>query len=871
MIATPSRTVVASLIALVAAGCGGDPEQGEPSVIEANIAEAAAAEATAEKSRPRKPIKRVLYAGPTLGVIHHRWRDELAQTEERFARWATAERGEQVDPPALPPLEPVPGQQFPALLPPPGDLLTDEQFEQDFQRFWADQVAVWTAEHPLTEDEALLLDEVGKLGLEGAEERNAAIAAAADRIRETGTDDPLVQAHLAWESTRGIAVESVTKEVAKEFADVVEALFAAEAPPWFLHRVAYWRLRVVQPAGLEDEGHALESAGDGLEAFAASLTPDSEVLAQHPLAPHFLLNAARDVAGLYPDDPEGQPVNRAADHMSVSVGGLYTLNALSSGAEAGGDPYAFHCFAGETFLETAWDARGDGMANQVVAGAWDVFGQRIAMAAQHLHAAFLHRPDLSPASTKLISVAMAGGGRLSPIAWFRWAVAAKIDHWDAYMAIANAMHPKWGGSFDILVSISAETLREDLEDTVVPNAGWEIARQIADSGDDFAAPADGPWRTLLEDQTGRFLELAATVEPGFRLHHFQSNRARALFEEMADLGMSKERTAMLRVWPDDGTDLRRFLDGYRRSWVLGPLLAADGSAAESANRLAAAFEEEADPIDSADLPALFEDVQSVLESVNGDDGDAETIREWAGEVRLLLAWRQAYDEDRSFSLPIDEDLSGFRCPAEYVTVEEGETGGIATLSGSGRNTPYLSPLVAFPRPIVIYVSISPERDESTPTRSVGIGVGRGIWPANPGELDSSDGGLWGIARDPQTDSGWLAWQPLPHQDPSARVFGTSGEAPFYPLQTMVRPDDVVCCLNHRYMVRTQRRGPSEIGRFKLGSVSYAQEPQRFRIQKIYVEGRSDFTLPSSFTEVPEPLQSEPEPDEASPDEQESTG
>ncbi len=798
-------------------------------------------------------------AGPTLGDVHVRWQDRLADADARFARWIAADPRDPVDTAAAPPGAGVPltpGRLYPALLPPPGEgLHTSADSDREFGAYLTAQVAAWADERALSPDERAFLEEATRMTLARIGRPTPALSALAERVRTAGVDDPLVRAQLLWESAH--RTENLG-EIAGEYQRTLRDLTDAGGPPYFLHRVALWRLKIAVELQADEEA-ALDDAAAGLEAFARSLTPGSATLAAHPRAPDFLLTKAWDVAELYPDRPAGQPGERAVDRLDLHPARVRALDALSKAAEAGADPYAFHCFAGDLYVNAAWDARGGGMADSVADGAWEVFERRLAAAARHLHAAYLHRPDLPWAPTALITVAKGGAATLSPTAWFRRAVAAQVDYWTAYVTVAEALHPKWGGSLDRLVALADETLREDLVDTKAPIAGLEIVQRVADAADQWGIPAPGPWRDVLKRHAERYVASVAGNAPGWTLNADYPPRLAALHRWLARFGMTTERTALLRAWPNDATDLRPHLDGYRRSWALGPLLARQGPAADAAERLSEALgdpfpigggDASPAPIDPDRIDALREDRAAVARasaSLSREDG--AVVREWASEVATLLGWVRSYHRGRIVALRIEPNLRGFRCGGTAATVEDG----VATLSGTARNRPHLSPLVAFPAPALTSAWIGVQTIENTPHYDLGIAVGPGAWDPGPRGDGPITGGSLYVYRYDEEGKDLIGWLPQPFDRWPDRATVLNVTLEWAPLQLLVRPDDVVVCHNFRFLDRIRDRGPSEIGPLRFGATAGVGVVQRVRLKELRVLHRPDFTLTSQFRNVPEEL------------------
>ena len=141
------------------------------------------------------------------------------------------------------------------------------------------------------------------------------------------------------------------------------------------------------------------------------------------------------------------------------------IDALA--AHQGADPWITSVLLGDRFIDTAWEARGGGWANQVGEDAWKTFFDRLRTAEQHLTKAWRLEPKLPEAPSLMITVCM-GASNQKELLWFERAIEAQLDHEDAFNRIYTALLPRWGGTYEDMLEIGIEAARTARYDTVTP-------------------------------------------------------------------------------------------------------------------------------------------------------------------------------------------------------------------------------------------------------------------------------------------------------------------------------------------------------------------------------------------------------------------
>ena len=826
----------------------------------------------------------------TLGDVHGPWIEDLRAWDAAFEDWVagrfdapdgpapSSAAAVGLDPAGLPP-SPVATALDPGPLIPEGPHRTRTDAARARVAFWEAQIDAYATSRPLTDGERALLAEVGRLALPALDlqQRPSRWKAAAETVRDATTDDPLVAAHLAWADAHDGEVTADDVDAAGRAAADLAA--ADGVPPLFALRVPLWWWQAAEGAAegaaAEERTAAAKTATlEGLTTFVIAADPDGDLAADHPHLPKFVYDFARDLMKLVPAG-EGTLLGsdpRAADHLDIHPDRLRVLRAVSDGAAAGGDRYALHCLLGGAYIDAAWDARGGGFAGEVSGGAWPVFERRIAVGRQHMHAAYLLRPDLPLAPTGLITTALAGGGVLDADRWFRRAVAAQVDYLPAYRNVRSALQPRWGGSVGALVELAGETLRPDLAETGASGEGWRLLRLIrSESTGGWGEPPPDRWREVLAAHIDLYLaRRGADAVGGPAWWDFDAKTYGAVVGAAADAGLRGRRVALLRAWPGDRPEPRAGLDGYRRAWLLGPELAADGPAAAAAARLAAAVAPDADAVPESDLPGLLADAAAAAAAA--DSGDV-VVADWAGECELVLGWvRDAYagaDDDGpggAVSLPIEPDLRGFRCGTSSRKVE----GGVVELwSDGGKNRGYLEPLVPFPAPVLASaeIQILPNGGAgggaAYENRFGGIGVGRSPWwdgsaarpGADEGEEAEATGGILMVFENMRRQWTVVDYSAVPKtggfRDPRAM----RGLLDRYIVHLLARPGDAAWFYGARYFGRLSGRGPEGPMRLRFGVPQRAAGWVHVRVSDVSVRHRPDFTAPAGFREVPDDLRS----------------
>ncbi|MGD0462934.1 MAG: hypothetical protein ABSB74_10645, partial [Tepidisphaeraceae bacterium] len=149
---------------------------------------------------------------------------------------------------------------------------------------------------------------------------------------------------------------------------------------------------------------------------------------------------------------------------------------------------------GKFNTEYAWDARGGGWADSVTQQGWQLFGQRLAKAADALEQAWKLDPTNSDTAASMIDVELGQGqGRDRMELWFSRAMQADPDNYWACSQKLYYLEPKWYGSNEEMLKFGRECLAGGNWDAGIPyilveahlrashytDGGWQRSEQKA--------------------------------------------------------------------------------------------------------------------------------------------------------------------------------------------------------------------------------------------------------------------------------------------------------------------------------------------------------------------------------------------------------
>jgi hypothetical protein len=119
-----------------------------------------------------------------------------------------------------------------------------------------------------------------------------------------------------------------------------------------------------------------------------------------------------------------------------------------------------YTYRGFFYIHSAWDARGADWASNVTDEGWRLFNKRLQQAEVLLEKAWQLDNNNPDAARAMLSVELGQGkGRERMELWFRRAMTANPDNYDACKAKVYYLEPKWHGSPEEMLEFGRECLR----------------------------------------------------------------------------------------------------------------------------------------------------------------------------------------------------------------------------------------------------------------------------------------------------------------------------------------------------------------------------------------------------------------------------
>ncbi len=140
---------------------------------------------------------------------------------------------------------------------------------------------------------------------------------------------------------------------------------------------------------------------------------------------------------------------------------------------------------GNSEIEQAWKARGDGYANTVSEAGWQGFRDHLARARVCLSDAWDLKPNLPLAAELMMKVSLGNSTLADMRVWFDRAVTAQIDDTNAWSEMRWGLRPRWGGDLNSMRAFGLTALHAKRFDTSVPF-------QFFDSVSDMESELNGP-------------------------------------------------------------------------------------------------------------------------------------------------------------------------------------------------------------------------------------------------------------------------------------------------------------------------------------------------------------------------------------------
>jgi hypothetical protein len=156
------------------------------------------------------------------------------------------------------------------------------------------------------------------------------------------------------------------------------------------------------------------------------------------------------------------------------------------------DPWIREMILARFYYAVAWIIRGNGSANSAMPEDRQRFPTHLEHARRHALRAWELKPELPEAAGEMLKITMTGKGAAGEDVrfWFDEAVQADFADLDAYLSLAWALRPRWGGSHEKMLAFGDECLATGRFDTDVPLLFHKMVSDIVEER--------GSWTELLK-------------------------------------------------------------------------------------------------------------------------------------------------------------------------------------------------------------------------------------------------------------------------------------------------------------------------------------------------------------------------------------
>ena len=133
---------------------------------------------------------------------------------------------------------------------------------------------------------------------------------------------------------------------------------------------------------------------------------------------------------------------------------------------------------GEFHVMEAWKARGGGFADTVTEQGQAGFQTHLAAAHKSFASAWAERPEWPLAAARMEVVAMGESGLAEMQQWFYRALAAQIDHPEAWSNMRWGLRPRWHGDLNEMLAFGVMAVDSRRFDTDVPRKFFDVVADI---------------------------------------------------------------------------------------------------------------------------------------------------------------------------------------------------------------------------------------------------------------------------------------------------------------------------------------------------------------------------------------------------------
>ena len=263
-------------------------------------------------------------------------------------------------------------------------------------------------------------------------ETDETVAAAFKKATDAGCDDP----YVLYLATRAqLRLDDVDRlATLRRMFDQVLAMAETQYPP---NRKAFAAVRFVQESRARDQRPGPIISANLPEALAGKDEHWTQTLEIADAAFDALTVLKGDTQAAFEEVYEAYRKARPAD-----------------------DPGP-HVFKGSRYVHYAWEARGGGYADTVTGEGWKLFNDRLSEADRELTRAWELDPTHPRAPTTMLVVEKGlRGDRDEMEKWFRRAMDANPDNYDACSQKLEFLLPRWHGSHRDMIAFGRECVAE---------------------------------------------------------------------------------------------------------------------------------------------------------------------------------------------------------------------------------------------------------------------------------------------------------------------------------------------------------------------------------------------------------------------------
>ncbi len=393
------------------------------------------------------------------------------------------------------------------------------------------------------------------------------------------------------------------------------------------------------------------------------------------------------------------------------------LEALLSGADI--DPWIKHMFMGRYYRDRAWDARGGGWASKVTREGWEEFGKYLPRAAAHFRRAWQLHPEYPEGAVALINIAKAGGDQQwTPRDWFYEAVRAQLDYTPAYSSLRGALQPRWGGSYEEMLTFAAECVDTNRWDTCVPNQVIDTLYAIQQESPDPDEFVSSPGVAAITKAYAERLLKAAEADP-----LIPGNYSEIWAYLAATLVRAEEYALARTIFEKWGGDIRQHDLAWadmKLATVRGRAYAHTGPASQQIRQLEQALAAN----DAEDLPLeTFKALREQLDKARDLDESPE-LQPYLNDFAAVLGQLERFHAGETVELPLDDSLTGWYVRGE---VRQEPDQALRISSYQGRGGAQLKPLAFFSPPFVVEAEIADEVDGNSHGIIIGPSDNRAVY------------------------------------------------------------------------------------------------------------------------------------------------